>query len=449
MNPPGVGMVGASSAGSILGKSVYDLIAPEDRERFREFNARICGGEKGSLEFDIVSLQGIPRNMESHAAPLQYVDGSTVQLAVTHDVTSRKTALDALHASEERFRLAQHAARIGVFEWNIQTGALTWSRELEELHGLEPGGFERTPSAWADLVHPEDRAGAIAQMDQAATTGEPVVAEWRVIWPDGSVHWLAGRFQAYRDAEGLPARMTGVNFDITERKQMESQLRRANADLEQFAYSAAHDLQEPLRSLMIYSELLTQRYGKSFDEDARQCVQFVHSGAQRMRTLLRDLLSYTQLMKFDPPAEPCDANQALRTALANLSGAIAESGAQIEAKPLPTVTVHPAHLQQLFQNLIGNAIKYRSNDKEPRVAIEAERDKGNWIFSVADNGIGIEPQYQERIFLVSTRLHTDEKYPGSGIGLAICHRIVEKYRGSIWVDSEPGTGSTFRFTLPA
>jgi PAS domain S-box-containing protein len=572
MNPPGVSMVGASSADRVTGGNVYDLIAMEDRERFREFNERICGGEKGSLEFDIVSLQGMRRNMESHAAPLRHVDGSTVQLAVTHDVTERKRAESAgplltaivdssddaiiskdlngiitswnksaerifgftpeeaigksvaqllipedrqdeepnilaclgrgervdhfetvrrrkdgvlieisltsspikdisgrvvgasmiarditprkraeaaLRASEERFRLAQQAAKIGVFEWDIQTGVNTWSPELEELHGMRPGTFKQTQSGWEDLLHPEDRACAVAQVDRAFASEAPVEAEWRVIWPDGSVHWLAARFQVYRNAAGQPTRMSGVNFEITDRKRIESELRRANEDLEQFAFSASHDLQEPLRSLMVYSELLAERYGKGLDEDARHCVRFLQSGANRTATLLRDLLAYTQVMKFDLPTECSDATEALQAALSNLAGAVAESSAQIDAGPLPFVRVHATHLQQLFQNLLGNAIKYRSLERVPKITVQAERHKENWTFSVADNGIGIEPQYRETIFVMFKRLHSSAKYSGSGVGLAICHRIVERYQGRIWVESEPGVGSTFRFTLPA
>jgi light-regulated signal transduction histidine kinase (bacteriophytochrome) len=244
--------------------------------------------------------------------------------------------------------------------------------------------------------------------------------------------------------------MSGVNFDVTKRKRIEDELRRANADLEQFAFSASHDLQEPLRSLMVHSELLSERYANGFDEDARQCVRYLREGATRMATLLRDLLAYTQLTKFDlPPSETCDANNALRAALANLAGAIAESGARIEAGPLPSVKVHPAHLQQLFQNLLGNAIKYRHSARVPNITIQAEREKENWTFTVADNGIGIETQYLESIFLISKRLHNSDEYSGSGIGLTICQRIAERYHGRIWAESQPGVGSTFRFTLPA
>jgi light-regulated signal transduction histidine kinase (bacteriophytochrome) len=164
--------------------------------------------------------------------------------------------------------------------------------------------------------------------------------------------------------------------------------------------------------------------------------------------LVRDLLSYTQLTKFEKSLEPCDAAEALTLALANLAGLIEETGAQVTSGPLPTLRVHGTHLQQLFQNLIGNAIKYRQPDQPPVVHVTAERQEGGWIFAVSDNGIGIAPEYRENIFGLFKRLHNNDEYSGTGIGLAICKRIVDRYQGRIWVESEPGFGSVFRFTLP-
>jgi light-regulated signal transduction histidine kinase (bacteriophytochrome) len=240
----------------------------------------------------------------------------------------------------------------------------------------------------------------------------------------------------------------GTCTDIDEQKRVEDQLRRANQDLEQFAFSASHDLQEPLRSINIYSELLMKRHADKLDGEALKFMKFLRNGATRMEALLRDLLTYTQAARFDEPTKTCDANEVLKTALANLSGAIAESGAQVTTGPLPSVPVNGTHLLQLFQNLLGNAIKYRSQERMPAVHIEAERQSGCWVFSIVDNGIGIEPEYKENIFGLFKRLHSNDEYSGTGIGLAICQRIVDRYHGRIWVDSEPGRGSTFRFSLP-
>jgi light-regulated signal transduction histidine kinase (bacteriophytochrome) len=256
-----------------------------------------------------------------------------------------------------------------------------------------------------------------------------------------------GRALPARDADGNIVKWFGSCIDIDEHKRIEDDLRRANQDLEQFAFSASHDLQEPLRTIKIYSELLANGCA-GLDDQALEFLGYMRSGAARMEMLLRDLLAYTQVMNFEIPAEPCEAGDALSTTLANLAGAVSESGARITADALPPLLVHHAHLQQLFQNLIGNAIKYRSPDRPLAVHVTAERQDGNWMFGVSDNGIGINPAYKEKIFGLFKRLHTSDEYSGTGIGLAICQRIVDRYHGRIWVESEPGRGSTFRFTLP-
>jgi len=240
-----------------------------------------------------------------------------------------------------------------------------------------------------------------------------------------------------------------VARDITGRKKADADMRRANRDLEQFAYSASHDLQEPLRTINVYSELLTQRYGDKLDEQALEFLGYIRNGAVRMETLIRDLLSYTQVSKLDVVSENTDAGEALSKALAGLQGAINESNARVTADQLPSVRMHGSHLCQVFQNLVGNALKYRSAERVPLVHISAERQRGYLLFSVSDNGIGIDPKYKETIFDLFKRLHTSKEYEGTGLGLAICERIVTQYNGQIWVDSEGGTGSIFKFRIPS
>jgi len=236
--------------------------------------------------------------------------------------------------------------------------------------------------------------------------------------------------------------------DIQDQKQVESELRRANQDLEQFAFSASHDLQEPLRSVKIYSELLTRRYSERLDGQALDFLQHLRTGASRMEILVQDLLAYTRVITVDESADLTDADEVLAATLDGLAASISETSARITSDRLPRLHVRSSHLQQLLQNLIGNAIKYRSPERTPEVRITAERENGQWIFAISDNGIGIDSQYREGIFGLFKRLHTGDKYSGTGIGLAICKRIVERYGGRIWVESEPGKGSTFRFILP-
>lgn len=227
-------------------------------------------------------------------------------------------------------------------------------------------------------------------------------------------------------------------------------LLRANADLEQFAHSASHDLKEPLRNIRIFSELLLKEYGSRLDARGADFLNLVGSSAARMDNLLADLLAYTEASSIpDEPPSPVQARDALEAALGNLAAAIQETQAQIIAGDLPQVRMRGSHLQQVFQNLVGNALKYRCENCRPRIALSSSRMDQFWLFSVADNGIGIAPEYQEKIFGIFQRLHTNGRYSGTGMGLAICQRIVERYRGRIWVESEPGQGSKFLFTIPA
>jgi light-regulated signal transduction histidine kinase (bacteriophytochrome) len=243
--------------------------------------------------------------------------------------------------------------------------------------------------------------------------------------------------------------------DITERKQSEEalarqaqELERSNGDLRQFAYAVSHDLREPIRIVAVYSQLFEKKYKGSLDEQADGFIRRTVSAAQRLEVLLEDLLAYTQTAEGPQTLDsPVDANVCLAKVLAMFDAAVSESGAIITNDPLPALRVNEVHIQQLLQNLIGNSLKYRSQ-APPRIHISAERDRGMWKLGVADNGIGIDGQYHKQVFGLFKRLHGSGKYAGSGIGLAICHKIVERYGGRMWIESEAGKGSKFFFTLP-
>ncbi|MDQ6711387.1 MAG: ATP-binding protein [Candidatus Dormibacteraeota bacterium] len=233
---------------------------------------------------------------------------------------------------------------------------------------------------------------------------------------------------------------------VAEHKKVQVELTRSNAELEQFAYIASHDLQEPLRMVSSYTSLLKRRYAGKLDADADEFMAFAIEGATRMRALINDLLTYSRVGREAKPSVPTDSRLALDRALANLQIAIADKGAAVKVGRMPSVMGDLAELTQIFQNLIGNGLKFCKKD-HPEIRVGAEEHQGEWIFSVADNGIGILPEFRDRIFLIFQRLHKREEYEGTGIGLAICKKIVERHGGRIWVESEPGQGATFRFTL--
>lgn len=305
------------------------------------------------------------------------------------------------------------------------------------------------------LLIPEPYRQDLAERYAAMIRGEGPILHYEVPLArrDGvSVIIMFSTAAMERDGQIFGA--VGAAEDITERKRAESELRnraeelaRSNRELEQFAYVASHDLQEPLRTVSGFAELLAKRYQNQLGEEADEYIGFITAGTRRMKSLIEDLLRYSRVSRERTELSQVDLNAVLQTALANLQAAISSSGARIDAGPLPSLRADRQQLVQLFQNLVGNALKFRS-EAPPEVRIRAERHDGDWWFSVRDNGIGIDPASAERVFQLFQRLHTRDVYEGNGIGLTICKKIVDLHGGRIWV--EPGNpGSIFYFTLPA
>ena len=248
--------------------------------------------------------------------------------------------------------------------------------------------------------------------------------------------------------DGTVEAVAGTTRDVTDRYLAEQELRRANIDLEQFAYATTHDLQEPARTISLYSELLSRRCGAQLSPEARQFLDVLKGSPLRMQTLIQDLFSYTQAGNKAPAVQVTEADACLEAVISNLAASLQESGGVITFDPLPGVRIQPTQLQQVLQNVIANALKFRHPDTPPAVHVWATKENGYAHFIVADNGIGIENGYREQIFGLFKRLQADGKYPGTGIGLALCRRILERNHGRIWVESEFGRGSQFHFTVP-
>jgi len=303
-----------------------------------------------------------------------------------------------------------------------------------------------------DLFSGEEKNRVAAKIQNIFIMGEDFI-EAALISRSGkqTPYYMTGLNVSINDKKLL----IGAGMDITERRLVEArlervrqELQRSNKELEQFAYVASHDLQEPLRMVSSFTQLLARRYADKLDQDARDFIHYAVDGANRMQQLIQDLLTFSRVTTQGQPRTRIQAHDALENALSNLQAVIAETGAQITYDELPEVDVDRTQLVQVFQNLIGNAIKFRKSGESPRVHISSQQQGAEWVFSIQDNGIGIDPKYFNRIFVIFKRLHTRETYPGSGIGLALCKSIVERHGGRIRVESQPDMGTVFLFTVP-
>jgi len=368
----------------------------------------------------------------------------------------RRRTEATLQEIEQRLELAIEGAEIGIWDITIPTGRIVYDRRWERMLGYTVEELEPHLNTWERLVHPDDLPRILEVWNTHAIGNSPFYeGEFRLRTKSGGWNWVFSRGKVIeRDSTGAPLRAIGTYLDITARKGTEErlaakaiELARSNADLEQFAYVASHDLQEPLRMVSVYCQLLRRRYQGKLDAAADEFIGFAVDGADRMQHLIEDLLAYSRIGTKDRQLEPVDCAVVLKDALTNLKLALMQSDAVVTHDPLPTVLANGKQLIQLFQNLIGNAIKYRGSQR-PEIHIAVDLQEEAWRFAVRDNGIGLDPQFSDRIFVIFQRLHTKAEYPGTGMGLAICKKIVEQHGGRIWVESQPGLGSVFYFSIP-
>lgn len=360
-----------------------------------------------------------------------------------------------VHADREKLRLFST-----VFETNLEAVVIA------DINGIIMHGNKSVDTVIG--YTPQEMEGMDLHTLHAAQDGELANSVWETV--SGGGQWQGEIWLKRKQGEAFPAWMSAAAVkdkkgtmtniiaefsDITAFKQTQDALARrteelasSNHELEQFAYVASHDLQEPLRMVASYTQLLARRYKDKLDDDANEFIHFAVDGATRMQALINDLMSLSRIGTRGKPLAQCESELALSRALANLRLAIAESGVVVTHDVMPNVVADVSQLTQLFQNLIGNALKFRG-ETPPTVHIGAKRKRREWEFSVRDNGIGIAPEHFERIFVIFQRLHGKQEYPGTGIGLAVCKKIAERHGGHIWVESKPGEGTIFYFTFPA
>ena len=323
----------------------------------------------------------------------------------------------------------------------------SWNAGVEQLLGYTEEEWIGQPASI--IFTPEDKAVEMCQSEMALAqeTGSATDIRWHR-HKSGTEFFANGFMNALRNEEGVLIGYAKIMSDETARKQLQDSLTESNSALEQFAYVASHDLQEPLRTMGAYSQLLQKQYKGKLDAQADLFLNFIVSASARMSTLVRDLLAYARLTTEEERPSSIALDEDLEAALTHLDQAIKESGASVTHDPLPVLAVDRGQMVRLFQNLIGNAVKYRKPDQSPKVHISAEQKGNEWVISIRDNGIGFAPEHASAIFAPFKRLHTVEEYPGTGVGLAICRRIVQAQGGRIWAESQPGEGTTFSFTLP-
>ncbi len=393
--------------------------------------------------------------IDDSAAPIR--DGSGViqgAVLVFRDIAERRKTerLVALQAAElrEKAHLMERACSFVMDPADDRI--VYWNQGAADLYGYSAAeAVGQVSHTLLKTVFPQPLDQILAQVMKEGQWDGDLVHTCR----NGRRVTVASHWALHRDDEGGVRSILEVNVDVTQRQAAEEALRfsntaltRANEDLNQFAFAASHDLQEPLRMVTNYSQLLLKGFHGQLDGEAATCIEFITEGNKRMRALLADLLAYTQVARDDQEVtEPVNLNRVLETALRNCQAAIEESGARINSDNLPSVPGYESHLVQLFQNLISNSLKYRS-ERPPRIDVTVEKQGSFWRIAIKDNGMGIAPEYHEQIFGVFKRLH-GSAIPGTGIGLAICKRVIDRYGGQLWVQSDVDLGATFYFTLPA
>jgi PAS domain S-box-containing protein len=456
-NPAAADLVGAASPGDLVGRSLVELVNPRAREDVeRKIDADLRGEESPLTTIELLRPDGTTVTVQGRGARIPLGGRPAVQL-VLRDVTELRRAEIALAESEERLRDVLDVSLDAVYRHNFADDRYEYIGPInEELTGFSAEEFAAfSLEEFTDRIHPDDRpmVGAIVAEAMNGTSG---TVEYRFRHRDGSYRWLADHFAFRTDAGGRVRYRDGVVRDVTRQheeqevlRRFAEELQRSNEELQRFAYVASHDLQEPLRSVVSFSQLLERRLADSGDPDVREFLGFIIEGGLRMQALIRDLLRLSRIETTARPAEPTDTGRVVVGVLTALETPIREAEATVTVGTLPVVMADEAQLGQVFANLIGNALKYRRPDTPLEVRIRAERVGPSWRFAVSDTGIGIEREYFDRIFVIFQRLHTRDAYPGTGIGLAVVKRIVERHGGRVGVESVPGEGSTFYFTMPA
>ncbi|MBA2498140.1 MAG: PAS domain-containing protein [Chitinophagaceae bacterium] len=435
------------------------VIHPEDAHQISQQFNDLREGRAVFNQYRIIHKDKSIRWIENKVMPTLDKNGWIIRIdGVTSDITQRKKAEKAILISNERFNMVSKATSDVIWDWDLKTNTVIRNAEnIKRILGYDVEQINETLGFWTSLVHPDDLEKLSESFEVVFNNPLKMYmdSEYRVRKADGRYAYIYEKGFIVRDKKGKAIRMIGASQDITKLKENELQLQKhakqlavSNEELEQFAYVASHDLQEPLRMVTSFLALLEKKYGAVLDDKGKKYIDFAVDGAKRMRQIILDLLDYSRAGRSMDDMGNTDLSEVIQEIEILFRKDIEEKKAEITFKELPVRFGYSSPLRQIFRNLIGNALKYSRDDTPARIIITSKELTHHWQFSIADNGIGIDKEYFERIFVVFQRLHNKDEYSGTGIGLAVCKKIIENLGGKIWLESEMNKGSAFYFTIP-
>lgn len=451
------------------GDGWLQAIHPDDRERHRSaWDAARRAGVPYEVESRMRRADGVYRWFKTSGMPVRDATGAIVRwTGVCTDIEDLKRLEDEIRSmnaglqvriadadarlreSEERMALAFRASQDGIWDWNVEAGEVWYSDNWGEMLGYAPSELKPEFSTWRDGLHPDDRAWVEEAVGEVLRGERAYDMVFRLRHKDGHYVTVQSRgLPVRREPGGTVVRLIGTHHDITDLMRAEAALRAAVEELEAFNYSVSHDLRAPLRHIEGFTEILEQEYGAQMPLEARRYVEKVHVGSERMSRMIEALLHLSRVSRAALQRRRTDLSHLVKTSWADLSSVPGTGPATLVVQDLPEADVDPALLRQVFDNLLGNALKFTRSVAEPRIEVGVERRDAEPVFYVRDNGVGFDPQRADRLFTVFRRLHAESEFEGTGVGLSIVKRIVEKHGGRVWAESAPGDGATFFFTLP-
>ncbi len=448
-NPAFINVYPESSRDKIIGFTTLESYDDSEAEEFLKFDKKALKEGFSQTEETILFPDGKKRTLETKKIRFYDNKDKKYLLGIGRDITERKKHEDIIAESKERYELAIKGASVGLWDWNVTTNELFWSDRFKEIVGISDKEFRPCYEEFSERLHPHDKEEIETALFSHIENKTPYKVEYRLKRNDGTYVWIHARGQAIWDAEGKATRMAGSVDDISDKKAALDEILRSNKELERFAYVASHDLQEPLRMVSNFTSLLERNYRDILDERGLEYIKYAKEGAIRMQKLVKDLLEYASIGDQGENYEIVDLNDIPSIVESALSATIEQSNALVEWQDnLPRIRVNPVRILSVFQNVIGNSIKYRKENESPKISITFEPMHDKWVFIISDNGIGMKQEYCSKIFEPFKRLHRNDQYPGTGMGLSICRKTIEELGGKIWAESELSLGTQVFFTLP-